>query len=144
MPSHIGRLRVAPITPSDLTFDYVQFTAKSMGALCVASVEFMQDAPNAGELIQASIAKAMARKLDIQGLYGGLSAADPAGLHLDSADEPNAGIITEVTAHAAGNLLGAAAADGTALLRPPRLTSCWTSSTPRVSRMKPAMCWFPT
>jgi HK97 family phage major capsid protein len=65
---HVGRLTAdavaywkgegSPITPSDLTFDYVEFTAKSMGALCVASVEFMQDAPNAGELIQASIAKA--------------------------------------------------------------------------------------
>lgn len=105
----------SPITPSDLSVDYVQFTAKSMGALCVASMEFMMDAPNAGELIQNSIAKAMARKLDIQAFYGGLSAADPSGFHTDSADEPNAGIITELTAHAAGNFLGSAAADGTAI-----------------------------
>jgi predicted phage gp36 major capsid-like protein len=57
----------------------------------------------------------MAAKLDLQCLYGGTPDTDDSGLHLDAVTEPTAGVLTEVTAHAAGNLLGATAVDGTAI-----------------------------
>ena len=42
----------SPITAADLAFDNVTLTSTSLSALAVASLEFVQDAPNAGAAIR--------------------------------------------------------------------------------------------
>lgn len=99
------RTEGSSIAASDPGFDYVQLSAKTLSALTVASVEFLQDAPNADNAIQDAIAKAMALEIDKAVLFGGLLTADGSeGFNLPS-PYPT-GILKRLLSDASSNVLG--------------------------------------
>jgi HK97 family phage major capsid protein len=71
-------------TNSDVTIDKVTFTAKTLIAGTRLTVELSEDAPNASEVIQNSIAEKLALELDRVGLVGSGSGQEPEGLFLNS------------------------------------------------------------
>jgi HK97 family phage major capsid protein len=122
----VGRLTADPttnwhgegasdISASDPSFDNVTLTAKTLTALVVGSLEWFQDAANAGSVVENALAKAMALQLDLIGLYGGNdgSTYGTQGVDLSSALIPK-GILVNTATNAAANLLGNAT-DGTTL-----------------------------
>lgn len=70
----------AAITASDMTFESVKFTAQSLAAICVASVELYEDAANLSTLIPDTIAKVLAIELDRACLCGSGTAPEPRGI----------------------------------------------------------------
>lgn len=105
----------APVTPADVSFDYIQLVSTSLTALVVASVEWVQDAPNSSELLTNSIAAAMALELDKAALFGQLGATgtndEGAGFALP-APYPM-GLLKNLLTNAPGQVLGFAT-NGTA------------------------------
>jgi HK97 family phage major capsid protein len=73
-PAPAFKTEGSPVTPGDLTYDYIQLTATSLTALVVTSLEFLQDAPNSSDLIQGALGKAMALEIDKAALFGQLGA----------------------------------------------------------------------
>ncbi|WP_020402116.1 phage major capsid protein [Gracilimonas tropica] len=69
---------------SDVTLDKVTLTAKTLIAGTRLTVELSEDAPNASEVIQNSIAEKLALELDRVGLVGSGSGQEPEGLFLNS------------------------------------------------------------
>jgi HK97 family phage major capsid protein len=119
MPSkvvQVGRLTTDPtatfktegsaITASDPAFDFIQFTATSLTALTVASLEFLQDAPNADQVVGDAIAKAMALELDKAVFFGQMTTGNE-GFNLP-APYPK-GILKSLLDNAAGQVLGGVA-----------------------------------
>ncbi len=114
----IGRITADPtaafateggsITPTDPTLDSVTLTAKTMSALVMGSNEWLQDTPNADELLEMSIAGAFAAALDLAALYGGIESGAGA---IDLASPPNPdGVLAALLAvSGAPNVLGATA-----------------------------------
>lgn len=121
----IGRLTTDPtaafktegnaITASDPAFDYVQLTATSLTALTVASLEFLQDAPNADQIVTDAISQAMALELDKAILFGQLGATgtNDEGAAFGLASPYPKGILKNLLDNAAGQVLGFAT-NGTA------------------------------
>jgi len=70
------------ITPSDPTFGAVVFTANKLVAIIRASRELLEDAPNAAEVIERTIALAMAAEIDRACLEGSGAGAEPTGLQI--------------------------------------------------------------
>jgi HK97 family phage major capsid protein len=71
----------AAITPSDLTFDSVQFTARSMARMVVISRELFEDSnPAASGVIANSFAAQIALELDRAALRGTGTAPEPRGV----------------------------------------------------------------
>ncbi|MFF2297400.1 phage major capsid protein [Arthrobacter sp. NPDC058127] len=101
------------ITASDTTFDQVQLTAKSLNALVVGSTEFFADAPNADSLVANSIAKAIALKIDLVALYGGITSG-AGSINLATPPIPR-GILAALNASLPANVLGGGATNGTDL-----------------------------
>lgn len=106
----------SPVTPGDLTYDYVQLVASSLTALVVTSLEFLQDAPNSSSLIQDALGKAMALELDKAALFGQLGATgtnDEGATYGLAAPYPK-GILKNLIDNAAGNIIGTFPTNGTA------------------------------
>lgn len=57
-------------TATSVAFDSVLLHSHTLGAMIVTSNELLQDAPNAGEVIGQTLARALAVEMDRQGLYG--------------------------------------------------------------------------
>ncbi|HOI95031.1 MAG TPA: phage major capsid protein [Syntrophobacter fumaroxidans] len=74
------RAENAAITESNMVFDGVTLTCKVLAALCRISIELMEDGANVGQLIEDSIAAALALELDRVCLVGSGSGAEPKGL----------------------------------------------------------------
>ena len=74
------RAENAAITESNMAFDGVTLTAKALAALVRVSVELVEDAANVGQLIESSIAAALALELDRVCLLGSGTGAEPEGL----------------------------------------------------------------
>jgi len=125
MPSkvvQVGRLTVDPVasyraegsavSATDPTFDFIQLTATTLSALTVFSMEFLQDAPDADQVVSNAISASMALALDQVIFYGQLAAgSEPQATTLPS---PNPrGILQNLVTNAAGQILGAGA-NGTA------------------------------
>jgi HK97 family phage major capsid protein len=119
MPSkvvQVGRLTTDPtatfkaegsaITVSDPAFDFIQLTATSLTALTVASLEFLQDAPDADVVVSNAIAKAVALELD-KAVFFGQMITGSEGFNLP-APYPK-GILKNLLDNAPGNVLGAGA-----------------------------------
>jgi len=111
----VGRLNadVAPafktegsaIPSSDPGFDFITFTATSLGAITVASLEFLADAPGADMIVSEAIGKAMALELDKAILFGQLLTADGSeGYNLPS-PYPK-GVLKSLLASAPSQVLG--------------------------------------
>lgn len=98
-------------TASDPTFDSVTLTARTMQAIVVGSIEFFQDAPNADQLVMQALAEAMADKLDLVALYGGITTGS-GSINLPTEPNPR-GVLAALTATKPANVLGASATDGT-------------------------------
>jgi HK97 family phage major capsid protein len=121
----IGRLSTDPtaafktegsaITASDPAFDYIQLTATTLSALTVASLEFLQDAPNADSVVSDAIAKVMALELDKAAMFGQLGATgtNDEGAAYGLASPYPMGILKNLLTNASSNVLGFAT-NGTA------------------------------
>jgi HK97 family phage major capsid protein len=65
---------------SDATFGSVTLSARTLMALCSASVELIEDASNLDQLLQSSLAKVLALELDRACLRGDQTASMPLGV----------------------------------------------------------------
>jgi HK97 family phage major capsid protein len=114
----IGRLTADPtaafktegsaISASDPAFDFVQLSATSLTALTVASVEFLQDAPNADQVVSDAIAKTMALELDKAVFFGQLGATgtNDEGAAYGLASPYPKGILKNLLDNASSQVLG--------------------------------------
>lgn len=69
------------ITASDMAFDSMALEAKALACLVTVSVELLEDAGNINNLIENSIANALALELDRVALFGSGSGSEPLGLY---------------------------------------------------------------
>jgi len=67
-------------TDSDITFEQVTFTARTLMAIVRSSRELLEDSVNAEEAVMLAISAAMANELDRVALYGTGVAPQPSGL----------------------------------------------------------------
>jgi HK97 family phage major capsid protein len=100
---------------SEVRFDYVQLTATSLTALTVASLEFLQDAPNADAIVSDAIAATMALEIDKAAMFGQLGATgtNDEGSAFGLASPYPKGILKNLLDNASGQVLGFAT-NGTA------------------------------
>lgn len=124
----IGRLTTDPtaafraegslITATDPVFDNVTLDSKTMSALVVMNMEFVQDAPNADEVVSNAISQAMATELDRQALFGGVTTGGEVGatgFNTTFPTPPNPrGVLATLLAVASSSVLGSGA-NGTAI-----------------------------
>lgn len=111
-PSAAFRAEGSAIGASDPTFDSVTLSAKTLSALVVASEEFWQDAPNANQVIEQSLAAQMGAQVDLVALFGGVTSG-AGSINLPAPNPNPRGILAELSANRPANVLGGAAADGT-------------------------------
>lgn len=111
-PSAAFRAEGSAITASDPSFDSVTLTAKTLSASVVTSEEFWQDAPNADQVVTNALAAEMAAKIDLVALYGGITTGAGA-INLPSPNPNPRGILADLSANRAANVLGGGAANGT-------------------------------
>jgi len=106
-PTAAFRTEASTITPSDPTFDNVTLTATTMSTLVIGSLEWFQDADNADQIVKDAISKAMAQRLDLAALYGGITSG--AGtINLPTPPNPR-GVLAALNAVLPGNVLGGVA-----------------------------------
>lgn len=118
---NIGRLTADPtaafrtenslIAASDPTFDNVTLTAQTLSAEVIGSMEWFQDADNAESLVLNALAKALAQRIDLVALYGGI-VAGAGSINLPTPPNPR-GVLAALNATLPANVLGAGA-NGTA------------------------------
>jgi HK97 family phage major capsid protein len=118
----VGRLTTDPTpawlaeggtrTGSDPAFDSVSLTAKTLTALTVASLEFLQDAVDADTVVEEAIGKAMGLAIDYAALWGGVTTGGE-GINQPTPPSPQ-GILANLLANAATSVLGSGT-NGTAI-----------------------------
>jgi HK97 family phage major capsid protein len=104
------------ITAGDVSFDYIQLNAVSLGALVVCSMEFLQDAPQADSVIQEALAKSMALQIDKIALFGQLGSTgtnDEGASYAFASPNPKGLLKTLIDVSGSPNVLGFAT-NGTA------------------------------
>lgn len=72
------------ITPSDLTFDHIVFTARTLAAICTLSVELAEDAANIDDVVTNALSKVLAIELDRACLRGSGTAPEPTGIRFQT------------------------------------------------------------
>ncbi len=110
-PTAAFRAEASVITPSDPTFDNVTLTATTMSTLVIGSLEWFQDANNADQIVKNAISKAMAQRLDLAALYGGITTG-AGSINLPTPPNPR-GVLAALNAVLPASVLGGAA-NGTA------------------------------
>lgn len=110
-PTAAFRTEGSLISPSDPTLDNVTLTAQDMSCLVIGSLEWFQDSQNGDEIVKNAIAQAMASRLDLAALYGGITSGS-GSINLPTPPNPR-GVLAALNATLPGNVLGAAA-NGTA------------------------------
>lgn len=112
-PTAAFRAEGSTITASDPTFDNVTLDSKTMSALVVGSLEWFMDADNVDQVVTEALAQAVALHLDLQALFGGVTAGaetGATGFNTTYPTPPNPrGILATLLAVAASNVLGGAA-----------------------------------
>ena len=78
-PTAYWRAEHSAITASDWTLEPINLHAVSLGCLVEASLELLQDATNAGSMLQNAMAAAIALEMDRAALYGS-GVTEPTGL----------------------------------------------------------------
>jgi HK97 family phage major capsid protein len=116
-PTAAFRTEGSTVTASDPVFDNVTLTASTMSALVIGSLEWFQDAPNVDEVVSNAIAKAVALRLDLIALFGGVTTGGEVGATGFNTTFPNppnpTGILATLLASASSSVLGSGA-NGTA------------------------------
>lgn len=112
----IGRLTADPtaafrtenslIAASDPTFDNVTLTAQTLSAEVIGSMEWFQDSDNGESLVLDALSQAIAQRIDLVGLYGGI-VAGAGSINLATPPNPR-GILAALNANKPANVLGAA------------------------------------
>ncbi len=115
-PAPAFKTEGSPVTPGDMTFDYVQLVATSLSALVVVSLEFLQDGVNAGSLIEDALGKAMGLEIDKAVMFGQLGATgtNDEGAAYGLASPYPKGILKNLNDNAPGNVIGSFPTNGTA------------------------------
>lgn len=115
-PAPLFKTEGSPVTPGDMTFDYVQLVSTSLSALVVVSMEFLQDAPGADGLITEALGKSMALELDKAVFFGQLGATgtNDEGAAYGLASPYPKGILKNLNDNAPGNVVGSFPTNGTA------------------------------
>lgn len=72
------------ISASDGTLDSVTFTARKLAALVVVNNELLEDAQGIDDVVENSLARALALKLDYTALFGSGTPPEPKGLYSDT------------------------------------------------------------
>jgi HK97 family phage major capsid protein len=97
-------------TASDPTYDLVTLTANTMYCFTTATYEWLQDAPNADQIIEEQIGKSMALQWDLTALFGGaITGADgvaAAALGAQASPPSPRGILGDLLANKPANVLG--------------------------------------
>ena len=155
----LGRLTTDPvsafrtegslISASDPAFDSVTLQAKSLNALTVASVEFLQDAVDAEEVITNALAKSMALELDLNALFGGLTTGSEVGSTGINRTLPNPpsprGVLATLLAVQPANVLGGATNGTTQTSTTPWQEVLQTIYQPQLFNEVPnALIWSPS
>lgn len=78
-PTAYWRPENTAVTESDMSFGALNFSAKTLAAICRVSIELIEDAQNISGLVENAIAQALALELDRAALFGN-GAAEPLGL----------------------------------------------------------------
>ena len=109
-PTAAFRTEASQITASDPSFDNVTLTANTMSCLVVGSVEWFQDADNVQAVVTDAIAKAVAAELDLNALFGGVTAGNEIGATgfnrtLTAPPSPR-GVLAALLATASSSVLG--------------------------------------
>src|SRR5262249_26893225 len=71
----------AAITGSDMTFERVMFTSRTLAALCKMSIELFEDGQGIDQVVSRSLAAALALELDRAALFGDGTGAMPTGVY---------------------------------------------------------------
>ena len=111
-PQATWRAEGSPITASDPALDSVTLVAKTLSALVVTSMEYLQDVTGVDALLTESISKQMALAIDYAALFGGVTAGSE-GVNQPSPPSP-VGILANLLANAPSSVLGGAT-NGTAI-----------------------------
>ena len=82
-PTASWRAENAEIAESEPTFGSFKLTATSLGVFCKVSQELVADAPNVGQVVEETLAKACGLALDYACLMG-TGALEPMGIYNDS------------------------------------------------------------
>ncbi|MDI3210495.1 phage major capsid protein [Arthrobacter sp. AL12] len=106
-PTATFRAEGSLITASDPTFDNVTLDAKTMSSQVIASMEWFQDTDNGQSLVVNALASALAQRIDLVALYGGIVAGAGA-INLPTPPNPR-GVLAALNAGRPANVLGAAA-----------------------------------
>lgn len=116
-PAPVFRTEGNAIPATDPAFDNVTLTATSLGTIVVASVELLQDAPNANDVVQNALAHAMALEIDKAALFGQLGAtgSNDEGAAYGLASPYPKGLLANLVAYNSGSqIVGAFPTNGTA------------------------------
>lgn len=79
-PTATWRHEGMAISASDMTVGSINLSAKFLSVLVPVTVELLADAPNAGRIIENSIAQALALELDRAALHGTGASNEPMGI----------------------------------------------------------------
>jgi HK97 family phage major capsid protein len=79
-PTAAWHSELATISASDMTFDVVTLTARSLASRVLISRELVEDAANASDEVEKAIAAQVAVTIDLAALYGSGVAPEPRGI----------------------------------------------------------------
>ncbi len=79
-PTPTWRAENTELTPATMTFGSIELQAKTLAIWLPVSIELMEDAPNAAEVIENAVAGAMAVAFDRAALVGSGTGSEPLGL----------------------------------------------------------------
>ncbi len=74
------RPETAAVTSSTMTFEAVNLRAKTLACIVPVSIEMLEDASNAAQVIEAALSASMAQTLDAAALVGTGAASEPLGI----------------------------------------------------------------
>ena len=79
-PTSHWRAETVKVTSSDLAFNKLTLRAKTLAAVVPCSIELIEDASNAPQIIESALSASMALEMDRVGLIGSGEGAEPTGL----------------------------------------------------------------
>lgn len=114
-PSPVFRTEGSAVTATDPALDFIQLTATSLSAITVCSLELLQDASNASEVVSNALGEAMALEIDKAALFGQLGATgtNDEGAAYGLASPYPKGVLKNLLDNASGQVVGFAT-NGTA------------------------------
>ena len=94
-PTVAWKTENSAFTASDVTLGQLSFTARTVGCMIKGSEELWTDSPNIGQIVETSIAGAMALEMDRVALVGSGVAPEPGGI-MKSGTTANTDVQTQV------------------------------------------------